>query len=420
MKFIISGCARRLKLARKESRQLNGGTLGAIYSYLLSLLIERGFSKEIIRNDRMIRRLNNAVALYNLARSYFLNGEYERVVVIIENNHKQNLVHADSYYLLSEAYRLLGKKDIARDVLNDILIKSNRLKTWLYLANLVDSSREFFDLLATWQAYKDKKAIPCYHYELNGYIATAALRAKEYDYALSIWQNFISNMNDVDCIFPLRKIKRFPLDAANEALKDLRRVFISNNIDFFLISGTLLGCIRNNQLLGHDKDIDVGIWEQCDRNQVIKAISTSGCFEFHAFRSEHVIRVKHVSGISIDIFYHYQEGDNYWHGGVKLKWNNSPFKLKEHQFLGVTFKIPADYELYLTENYGEWRIEKKEFDSSLDTPNAELLSPSEMHVHLYKRLAQEIKNKNTHNVTRIEDCLSGYSKALMYQYKQIN
>ena len=394
MKIIISGFVRRLKLARKESRQLSGGISGCIYSYILSLLIERGFSKEIIRNDNIIRRLNNAVASYNLARAYFLNGEYERVVLIIEDNHKPNLVHADSFYLLSEAYRLLGKKDTARDVLNDVLSKSSRLKTWLYLANLVDSSREFFDLLATWHAYKNKKTIPGYHYELNGYIATAALRAKEYNYALSIWQDFISNINDAHCIFPLQKIKRFPLDAANEALKDLRRIFISNNIDFFLISGTLLGCIRNNQLLGHDKDIDVGIWEECDRSKIIKAISTSGCFEFHAFRSEHVIRVKHVSGISVDIFYHYRESDNYWHGGVKLKWNNSPFKLKEHQFLGVTFKIPENYELYLTENYGEWRIEKKEFDSAFGTPNGIEINNNEFKVHIYKCLALALKNKD--------------------------
>ena len=409
MKFIISGFVSRLKQARKESRQLSGGILGCVYSYALSLLIERGFSKEITRNDKLIRRLNNSVAFHNLARAYFLNGEYEKVIFIIENEIKSSSVHADSYYLLSEAYRLLNNKDIARNILKDVLSKSNRLKTWLYLANIVDSSSEFFDLLTIWQVYKDKKAIPLYHYELNGYIATAALRAKEYDYALSIWQDFLSNINNVECIFPPLKTKRFPLHAANEALKNLRRIFIKNNIEFFLISGTLLGCIRNNRLLGHDKDIDVGIWEECDRGQVIKAISTSGCFEFHAFRSEHIIRIKHVTGISIDIFYHYKENDNYWHGGVKLKWINTPFKLKEHQFLGVSFKIPANPELYLAENYGDWRTEKKEFDSSLDTPNAVLLNPAEMYVHLYKRLAQEIDNNNIHNIARVENCLSHYS-----------
>lgn len=409
MKIIISKFSRRLKLARKEATQLKGGILGCIYSYMLSLLLERGFSKEIIRNEKVLIKTNNTVSFYNLSRAYFLNGDYEKVIFIIEGKVKKISVYADSYYLLSEAYRILGKKVTARDILKDILSKSNRLKTWLYLANLVDTSEEYFDLLAVWDAYKNKRAIPSHHYEINGYIATAALRAKEYKQAIDIWQDFINNINKTGCIFPLRKTKRFSSYSAHEALKDLRRIFIINNIEFFLISGTLLGCIRNNRLLGHDKDIDVGIWDECNRDQVIKAISTSGCFEFHAFRSEHVIRVKHVSGISIDIFYHYREKESYWHGGVKLKWNNTPFALKEHQFLGVPFKIPANPDLYLTENYGEWRVEKKEFDSSLDTPNAVLLNPAEMHVHLYKRLAQEINSKNIHNVARIESTLSIYS-----------
>ncbi len=406
MEYMFRNLIQRIKKARKESDLLKGGLFGFFYSYILSLLIEKGFSKEIIRNTNILQRLDNPVAAHNLARANFLNGKYESVVLILQVQDQKKRCHADGYYLLSEAYRLLEQKEIARDVLIKTLSVSNRLKTWLYLANLVDSKEEFDDLLKLWRFYVNKKVIPSYHYEVNGYIATAALRAQQYQYALNIWENFINNLHHDDCIFPVKNKKVFQLDAATTALKDLRNTLIKNDVDFFLISGTLLGCIRNNYLLGHDKDIDVGIWEDCERSKIINAISTSGFFEFHAIRSEHVIRIKHVNGVSIDIFYHYREENNYWHGGVKLRWNNTPFILKEHKFLGVKFNIPSNYELYLTENYGDWRMENKEFDSAFDTPNGVNINNNELIVHIYKCLAVALKKHDTTRIKMLEKKLS--------------
>jgi hypothetical protein len=45
--------------------------------------------------------------------------------------------------------------------------------------------------------------------------------------------------------------------------------------------------------------------------------------------------------------------------GTKLRWNNTPFNLIPYDFMGESFLIPEDYDLYLTENYGSWMLEKR-------------------------------------------------------------
>ncbi|MCV4809740.1 hypothetical protein OFB93_32225, partial [Escherichia coli] len=75
--------------------------------------------------------------------------------------------------------------------------------------------------------------------------------------------------------------------------------------------------------------------------------------------------------------------DSYWHAGSKLRWNNTPFNLISYGFLGNVFLIPENYDLYLTENYGNWMQEKMKFDSAFDTPNHEIVNMYELKIHAY-------------------------------------
>ncbi|ECQ2959801.1 hypothetical protein FZ438_08880, partial [Campylobacter jejuni] len=43
-----------------------------------------------------------------------------------------------------------------------------------------------------------------------------------------------------------------------------------------------------------------------------------------------------------------------------------------------------EYDRYLSENYGDWRIPKKNFDNILDTPNAVIFNEQEYKLHLYR------------------------------------
>lgn len=161
----------------------------------------------------------------------------------------------------------------------------------------------------------------------------------------------------------------------------------------FLVSGTLLGCIRENRLLTNDKDIDVGVWDNVLEFKIVEIITSSGQFVMRKSRSKQIIRLRHANGISIDIFYHFREKDDYWHGGVKMIWHNSPFELVKRDFLGDKFLVPKDHDKYLTENYGDWRTPKTAFDAVFDTPNGEVKCASEMAIHLFKKLGPNYRRK---------------------------
>lgn len=156
-------------------------------------------------------------------------------------------------------------------------------------------------------------------------------------------------------------------------------------IPFFLISGTLLGCIREGKLLGHDKDIDVGVWDEYSYEELANYLATSGYFYVVPTRTKHLVMLRHVNGIAIDVFIHYREPNDYWHAGVKIKWHNSPFNLVYKDFLGQQYLIPENYDLYLTENYGDWRTPKTKFDSAFDAPNMEVINEAEMQIYVIKK-----------------------------------
>jgi len=259
------------------------------------------------------------------------------------------------------------------------------------MANLVENREEFLSLYNTWQQAIKVSGLAPYHVDVNGYIATGALRAGLYDKAEIIWTDIINQITLNKPILRNKKpTNKFDAKQAEKALLCLKDIFDKHNINFFLVSGTLLGCIREGRILRHDKDADVGIWDDISHTLINDILRKSGQFYVQASRSIHTIRAKHVNGSAIDIFFHYREPNDYWHGGVKLKWSNTPFDLVPYSFLGKKFNIPVNYELYLTENYGDWRLPKRDFDSSVDTTNATVLNEFEMKIHKLKTTALKL------------------------------
>lgn len=169
-----------------------------------------------------------------------------------------------------------------------------------------------------------------------------------------------------------RSSRRDWADRAGTALADLQEALGQKGIEFFLISGTLLGCVRENQLLGHDKDVDIGVFGSVSLDTVRSAVSSSLKMKEREIGSADCLYVRHVNGVMIDIFRHYEEGGKVWHGGIKTRWWNTPFELRQTQFLGHQFAVPSDPDLYLTENYGDWQTPVTLFDTFLDTPNMEV------------------------------------------------
>jgi hypothetical protein len=159
----------------------------------------------------------------------------------------------------------------------------------------------------------------------------------------------------------------------------------------FAISGTLLGIIRENDFLAHDYDIDLGLLEEnIDFDVLLSTIDQSEDFyvkkaDYPSFRETDsnggivyrrqsnpaLIKVGHrTTGVHIDLFTHFKDGHILWHGSTLHRWDNSSFSLTTTFFLGMNVLIPDDADLYLTENYGDWRTPVKKFNCSTGTPNA--------------------------------------------------
>ena len=171
----------------------------------------------------------------------------------------------------------------------------------------------------------------------------------------------------------------FDLQHASQALSDLSQMAQAKGTPVFLVSGTLLGYVREGQLLAHDKDIDVGIvgWE--NQYTLCMALQQSGLFKVSAHylkgADTFYIPIQHnATGMWIDVFVYHPKGES-WVTGVDFFFGHqqsfafTPFEMKTIEFLGVSMQVPENAELNLTENYGNWRIPDASYLSHLESPS---------------------------------------------------
>lgn len=215
----------------------------------------------------------------------------------------------------------------------------------------------------------------------------AARDLDHYEEALwAIQQRFIIGVRTLQFGNKPRRAREDWSAAARQALLDLRSDLSRADVKFFLVSGTLLGCVREGNILGHDKDIDVGVMEDVDFEKVRSSLTGTGRFVPLPVITKRILRVRHANGVMIDIFFHWVENGRMYHEGQKTRWWNTPFELVERDFLGERFLVPNDADRYLTENYGDWRTPVADFETFCDTPNMEISDEQELIWYYYKAL----------------------------------
>lgn len=355
--------------------------------YSLELALRMANHQKIEQLSKRLIQKNQYLGHFYLAESLALRNEIAEALEEIKKFLEINPYSAQANYLLADLELRAGHKDVARDILINLLSHSKRKKTWLYLANLVENSKDFYEYEALFERYYPNYAAKSLPYDLTTYLSEAATRAEEKEFALNLWNKQLSLRKNIGLNKNHHKKYKFynNTDAAF-ALSSLKLHLDKQNIPFFLISGTLLGCIREGKLLDYDKDIDIGVWNDNSCEYLIDVFRNSGCFYILPLYCKHIVVIRHTNGITIDIFIHYRETNDYWHAGNKVKWHNSPFKLKEYPFLGEKYLIPEDFDTYLRENYGDWKTPKKDFDSAFDTTNCEVIDESQMAIYKAKKL----------------------------------
>lgn len=398
-------------IIRRECKKVHAKR--SLYSIFLIVAILRNLK---LPNHDKVQKYANALIEFDdfsgyfyLANSYFLQNDLKKSEECLQKFIEKYPNQADSHYLLAQIEELTNRKQQAKERLLNLLANSPRKKTWQILSNLVNSSVEFCEYEAVFKKYYPQYQKETLPYDLICHLSNAAQRGNCDDFALELWKNQyrLVGQKPQNKNTPITPSKQYTDKSASIALRAIKQCFDDVDIPIFLISGTLLGCIREGKLLGHDKDIDIGVWDTYTVDELANIIRNSGCFYILTKYSKDILVVRHVNGVTIDIFIHYRESDDYWHAGGKSSWHNTPFNLIPYHFLGDKYLIPENYDLYLTENYGnDWFIPKIDFDSALDTPNMRVIDAQKMLIYFYKKLLNGNFDSSKDSIIRMKNVLS--------------
>jgi hypothetical protein len=190
---------------------------------------------------------------------------------------------------------------------------------------------------------------------------------------------------------------RAPLDAVEglTVLKQISALAEKSGVCMFPVSGTLLGLHRQNRLLEHDYDIDVGVTAddpnlpamlaaietmperhrtivtrlnklECSLNPWLGLQPNQPLLYKYLFRQSPGNRRHFV----FDVFIHFRANGYVCHGNFRSLWINSEMAFMPRTFGDSKFMVPKDVDTYLTENYGDYVTENRHFESSTDCPNA--------------------------------------------------
>lgn len=364
-----------------------------LHMVLIYLMQKKSRHFAFLKLCSYLLKINVKTVLYYKAEFYFFYAKYKKALNNINLFLEKYPLNIDGKLLKIRLLYLLSDKNKALYELKKIQRESNRLKIWMLISKLVDTKIDLKNMEKLYLRYIEKEKInTSAKIEIQKYISSAAASIGAYDIAEYYLKSSL-NLYEKSSIKNTKK-KYFSKYDASVALEDLSNVFNALNIKFFLVSGTFLGCIREKNFISNDYDIDVGIWNEDFTDKLRIKLERYGTFYIHDPKWKGGIKLKHINGILIDIFIHYKDGYKHYHLGSAVRWYNSTFDLIKYKFLGKEYFGFKEYDRYLSENYGNWRIPKKNFDNILDTPNAVVFNEQEYKLHLYRLSFKRTKSIN--------------------------
>jgi hypothetical protein len=201
-------------------------------------------------------------------------------------------------------------------------------------------------------------------------------------------------------------------NAALRTMLELDHIAASTGTRTCWISGTLLGLERQNRPLDFDHDLDLGLFvDDPTLPQFFKKVElicvngtkpearrlSSKCFlqnpDLYMIKdriARYTAQLKDPKGVykratKIDFFLHFPYRQGQVHLSRNSMWWNADMSVRVKTYGEHSFVVPADTHRYLTENYGDYKTESKEFENAVDCPNALSIFSWVSFVYLLKR-----------------------------------
>lgn len=167
---------------------------------------------------------------------------------------------------------------------------------------------------------------------------------------------------------------------AHSLLSKVKKLLDELSIPFWLSSGTCLGYYRECDFITYSRDVDIGIWIQHFKPQLIDVFSMNDLPLLHSFgKVDDSYELSFRDGdIKLDIFFFYTEQSYVWNGGtqaktgLKFKYIFPVFTLCWTEFLDLRVRVPCETLTYIEANYGQhWFEPIKEWDWKASPSNVE-------------------------------------------------
>lgn len=179
----------------------------------------------------------------------------------------------------------------------------------------------------------------------------------------------------------------FDIELATKLLLDVTSKLDREGIPYHLEGGTLLGIVRDNEILPWDDDLDISVPAEYE-SQLANAL-TYLFFKrwridkrrYHPFGELHfkgsrVFKIRDrcrglfsMGHCYLDIFLKQTHNHKvYWQAKKKLMAVSADYYsgFEFVEFKGHKLKAPVNYKEYLTEKYGDWQIPVQNWDCSKD------------------------------------------------------
>jgi phosphorylcholine metabolism protein LicD len=185
------------------------------------------------------------------------------------------------------------------------------------------------------------------------------------------YEKFINNINyayknKIDhnkvhkpCKYKHLILNKKQLDGTKELLLKFIDFTKKNNVDYFIIGGSLIGCIRNGGLLPFDDDIDVAVFEK-DIYLIEKYKDPQFYFEKATYGFGYKFKKKN-SNLFIDVMIFEKDKENpKKYKIINNLWKNEAiyldeiYPITEKQYSGFTVNVPYKYNQYLHRAFPKW------------------------------------------------------------------